>query len=582
MTEPNAEKMERTGKLAGFVARLKERPQTVFFVATTVAAMAYGLIRAYSMRWLCDDIYITFRYIDNFFSGYGLVFNQGDRVEGYTHFLWLCLLALLRWLGIGMESAAMWLGLLSYALIMALFAVISYRLGGRHRWNFPLVTAALALHYDFAIWVTSGLETCFFTLLISFGFFTICFVRERPLLKPLLAGLWFVLGTMTRPDGAVFWLVGLLFLFVLDVLNGTSRSLLFRRLFLYLLPALLVYVPYALWKTLYYGDFLPNTYYAKAADLTYYSQGFLYIWTYLRTYVSAWFFLLSFPFLLIVWSGLPREGILLRLRRLAGDEKVTSAVLALLFIFIYAIGFVARVGGDFMFVRFLYVLIPFSYYLCEVSAATLLASRPKLLLLAGLAFLPLIVFDKDRRDDYLGGEPGAPAEMWGRYGITDEYRFWTRDTGRGLSLIESQLADGRKLRPFLEGEKVSVLLVAQASLAYAAKFYIGIESQGLTDKFIAHLPLERRGRPGHEKTPPWDYLVQRRVNFVFPRREIDPVRSIRFMSGADTIAGYMHHVRSSPASKTGATFSRQASIREVRRLSRRLHEVDGAERATAG
>ncbi|MFQ5945318.1 MAG: hypothetical protein ACE5NC_03625, partial [Anaerolineae bacterium] len=40
-----------------------------------------------------DDAYISFRYARNWVEGEGLVFNPGERVEGYTNFLWTVALA---------------------------------------------------------------------------------------------------------------------------------------------------------------------------------------------------------------------------------------------------------------------------------------------------------------------------------------------------------------------------------------------------------------------------------------------------------------------------------------------------------
>lgn len=44
-----------------------------------------------------DDAYISFQYARQFFSGNGLVFNVGERVEGYTNFLWIVLIAPFLW-----------------------------------------------------------------------------------------------------------------------------------------------------------------------------------------------------------------------------------------------------------------------------------------------------------------------------------------------------------------------------------------------------------------------------------------------------------------------------------------------------
>ena len=60
--------------------------------------------------FLCDDAFISFRYVRNLIEGHGLVFNPGERVEGYTNFLWVLELAAL-WgaLGLRPEHAAPWL-----------------------------------------------------------------------------------------------------------------------------------------------------------------------------------------------------------------------------------------------------------------------------------------------------------------------------------------------------------------------------------------------------------------------------------------------------------------------------------------
>jgi hypothetical protein len=43
--------------------------------------------------WLSDDAYVTFRTVDNFMYGYGLTWNVDERVQVYTHPLWMLLLS---------------------------------------------------------------------------------------------------------------------------------------------------------------------------------------------------------------------------------------------------------------------------------------------------------------------------------------------------------------------------------------------------------------------------------------------------------------------------------------------------------
>src|SRR4051812_8768436 len=59
------------------------------------APMAFVLAAARRVgSFTIDDAYISFRYARNFAHGDGLVYNLGERVEGYTNFLWTVILGL--------------------------------------------------------------------------------------------------------------------------------------------------------------------------------------------------------------------------------------------------------------------------------------------------------------------------------------------------------------------------------------------------------------------------------------------------------------------------------------------------------
>ena len=66
-------------------------------VPTTVRrGMAILWLSLFSMAlvrtaWVGDDAYFTFRTIDNFVHGYGLRWNIAERVQAYTHPLWMLL-----------------------------------------------------------------------------------------------------------------------------------------------------------------------------------------------------------------------------------------------------------------------------------------------------------------------------------------------------------------------------------------------------------------------------------------------------------------------------------------------------------
>ena len=107
--------------------------------------------------------------------------------------------------------------------------------------------------YHVSVFATSGLETSMFLCLIIW-IFRILEIKHHSLF--LLLG--FIL-TLTRPEGALFALVGAFFM-------G-------RRCLLQLMSLLSLY---AIWKLFYYGDLLPNTFYAKGSE-NQWQQGLLYV-----------------------------------------------------------------------------------------------------------------------------------------------------------------------------------------------------------------------------------------------------------------------------------------------------------------
>ena len=61
--------------------------------ALIVAALAFEWWRRYHYN-VCDDSLISLQYARNVARGLGFVFNPGERVEGFTNFLWVTVLAL--------------------------------------------------------------------------------------------------------------------------------------------------------------------------------------------------------------------------------------------------------------------------------------------------------------------------------------------------------------------------------------------------------------------------------------------------------------------------------------------------------
>ena len=185
------------GVLVGLAAAVQ-----VLFVGHLVQDAAPEL---WESRWVQDDAYISFRYARNLVEGNGLVFNVGERVEGYTNFLWTLMSAAPLAAGSddplpSMHRAGLVLWFATYGLLL----VFGVGLVSRKVYTAPLVAAPLVAHWSFNQWYLSGMETplvAFLTLLVLVIF---AFQEPGRRLAAAAFGTTSVLLVMARPDTAVF------------------------------------------------------------------------------------------------------------------------------------------------------------------------------------------------------------------------------------------------------------------------------------------------------------------------------------------------------------------------------------------
>lgn len=232
--------------------------QGVAYLFFAAVAAAYAGLEA----WSTDDAHISFRYARQLLDGHGLVFNVGERVEGYTNFLWILEVALLSAVSpLALPQAAT---VLSALLTVGTFAIVlSWARTGPVVALRPFVALTafglLAINRHVAVWATSGLETRQFTFLVVLGAYLAHRARGRPRLL-LWAALALAAAELTRPEGPLFW-GGVLLWYLLD--GHRHRRLGGRGLLALTAPFIAVVIGHYLFRRLYYGDWLPNTYYAK-------------------------------------------------------------------------------------------------------------------------------------------------------------------------------------------------------------------------------------------------------------------------------------------------------------------------------
>lgn len=267
----------------------------------TVAAWALILLLYGANLWLMrgfsvDDSYITFRYVQQWNHGNGLVYNIGDPVEGYSNFLWIAALAPFDRAGVDLSVAAKALG----ALLGLLTLFTTWRMTRQQPLR-PIAPLLLAASGPFAAWMVSGLETALFTFLLTLAAYV--FIREEEQQRGWLSGLVFALLALTRPDGLIFGLTAIL-LRGWKLLRAHTR--LERRDWMRLLIFVSIAGIYYVWRISYYGYLLPNTVYAKSLGLQPRAilEGLYYLYTSLV--LLGGLFFLAVPAALALWHA-PRS-----------------------------------------------------------------------------------------------------------------------------------------------------------------------------------------------------------------------------------------------------------------------------------
>ena len=219
--------------------------------------------------WLIDDAGITYAYARNLAAGYGLVSQPGQAaVEGFSNPLWTLLTALLYFLKL--FSIPFTPKVLAFCLVVASFVVFAMSV----RQLIPAVDAGAvagcalvltAANPGFVIWCVSGLENPLLVLLAAF----LLLMAARALREEagsqfgisLCAGLLSAALALTRPDGLIY---AIFFPLALLLRTGSDEpGVVAKSLGVYGISMALPFGAYLLFRHIYFGEWVPNTYYAK-------------------------------------------------------------------------------------------------------------------------------------------------------------------------------------------------------------------------------------------------------------------------------------------------------------------------------
>lgn len=465
----------------------------------TVVAMLVvaGLARYFADLYhynVVDDAYISYQYAKNWVLGNGLVFNVGERVEGYTNFLWIVVLApvyaitsLFDW---DFTRAAIFLNAAIAVVDLGLLYAVCRRLLGPGWVPTALVIALCALDNAYQGYAMSGLEN-HLVILLLLGAVLVWITKPRR--TPLWIGLLLALATMARPDGGLYAVA-----FGLAMALGTALPARFREeqtrwqyaraagIALAVFGA--VYGAYFLWRYSYYGALLPNTFYLKVGGTfdaiprgIQYANGFMVD----RYYVP-----------LIALFAL---------------RWVTSPVVRWLFLYLLLhVAYVIYVGGDFYSGhRFLVVLLPIFYLLIGRVAKGVLDTVSSWRMWARMTRVPILAIS------CIAVSAGAVAGGLERFTV----RGLARGPYRSEIVNWSETVDNtvrymRWLRDFAPPGS-SMVVGDIGSAGFIADLYV-IDALGIIDPTIARKQVRNfgKGKPGHEKHGSRGYLLSRNPTFI--------------------------------------------------------------------
>jgi len=457
-----------------------------------------------------DDRFIGFRYSLNFAEGNGLVYNVGERVEGYTAFLWVWIIGLLMKVGFDPTRYAQFLSLGAAVAIVLIVARTGKRApDGRNR---PLLLALLpvfllVLCNKFIFWAGAGADIVLYALLVLLASNARIHEIQAPARFPF-SSVFLALAALARFDGMSMYVFFLVHSVLLALLIAEKRPKL--RSFLALEGKRLavfawIYLPYFVWRVTYYGGLVPNTFHAK----TQFSSGLKAQLSAGIDYAYAFFVSTGGLFLVVGIASL------FSLKFRAPSSVRVVLVVGQAF-------FAVAVGGDHMaYSRFFIPVVPQLFMLMADGAqairlrSSVLKPRVRAVVtvvLAAAVAWPLVDFIFRPFDT----PPFLRTTLWQNRGSLVET---LRDFRRGRLLASSPESSGARAIGLGLRRLAHPDATLAAHAAGIAPYYSGlhaIDMGGLSDPHIAHSPIRspETFHPGHIKSDP-EFVISTQPTYIF-------------------------------------------------------------------
>lgn len=464
------------------------KPIITIIVLTLIVAV-FLMNTLYHFPGVIDDAYISFRYSANFAEGHGLVFNPGERVEGFSNFLWTLIVAIAMKL---FKVDPMYFSkiagfLISVGLIIVTYLCSRMVMGRWHLLNF-IPPYIVAMNTYFAHWSVMGLATCPFVFLIFVAIW-VAFLEQKYHWRVQVSPFVAAIAIMTRIDASFY--LGIMFpAFWLILL--TRKEFRLRRFAVWVLEFAIIIVPYVIWRLLYYESLFPNPYYAKVDPNIGHTRGTAHLFFFYFT--QGWGFMnlwLVPAIVALFWRN--RYGLICLLMLLLNTF------------------YVWYVNGDWMQnYRFLLPVIPF--IALNLSVVARLVGRLKNLPIKICLLLVLLfaLYDYSR---FHFNENSTYVWDWNphRYYKNDSKWFYPRQLWQrywqGIVPPLQNVADWI-FHNVPEGAQV-----VTSDIGYPGFLNLGvriIDIDGLTDKFIGRL-----GNSLQDNRKKQEYIMAKNPEFIF-------------------------------------------------------------------
>lgn len=442
-----------------------------------------ALMLAWYNRFVQDDAFISFTYAKNWVNGNGLTWF-GDRVEGYTNFLWVAFMAIPEFLKMDSILFSQILGIWFYFLTMLFAIKIYFSIFGKQIKSL-LSLLFLVTNYSVICYATGGLETSLQTCLLTVVFYLLILKIQAYNINRIcfFASIISTLAVMTRLDSVIILLpVFLLF--------TRKNKLYFQNYLALLVPFFATISTWFIIKYSYYGSILPNSFYAKTgAGLEALANGFLYVARFLHWYM-LWPFILGWLIVAIV----KRETI---------NQSIVSALGIVLVWFAY----IAFVGGDFMEFRFIVPVTPLLFLLVVEALdriSEIAGSLKNVILVAGV--IVVLSFSYHHASAFTGIMKSGSLDS-----------IQTLKTFYNIYPQEEWGKIGKKLKTLFNGKNYSLALRPVGAIAYYSDLKV-YDMWGINDKYVARhgvkLPQQTTFRPGHVRTATLSYLLKSKVDIL--------------------------------------------------------------------